>query len=179
MQIKKARMFYIGTLEKKVVSNEELSRIFQTASGYEGKMKTYKEYWIPEKFIEENAKWINWDFLCSYQPLSTRLIEKYHLDINFDKLVTYQKVSQKILLKFHDNIDVDTLVQYQPLTEKFISKHHESLNMSWGNIVFYQKLSLQFLIDNKSRFELEDLEGSYTDTKTIDNFKIFLKMGVI
>jgi hypothetical protein len=179
MQTKKAKMIYVGTINKKIVSNEELSRILHTTSGYEGKMKAYKEYWIPDSFIEENAHWLNWTFLCSYQPLSTKLIEKYHLDIDFDRLVAYQKVSQKTLLKFYEQINPDNLVKYQPLTEKFIERYHDFLVLCWSEIVFYQKVSLDFLIKHKDKFELEDLDGGVIDGKTIDNFKIFAKMGVI
>jgi len=179
MQIKKVKMTYLGTLEKKVVSNEELKYILQNAESYESRMKAYREHWIPDDFIEENANWINWTFITSYQPLSVRLIEKYHLNINFDNLITYQQVPQKILLKFREQIDVDKLTKYHPLTEKFISKYHELFGMSWSNIVFYQSLSLQFLIDNKDEFDVEDLECGKIDEKTVDNFKIFLKLGVI
>lgn len=179
MQTKKARMNYVGTLIKKIVSNEELKDILQNAGSYENRMKAYREYWIPDDFIEENASWINWTFITSYQPLSTKFIEKYHLNIDFDNLVTYQKVPQKILLKFYEQIDVDKLTKYHPLSEKFITKYHDLFGMAWSNIVFYQKLSLQFLIDNKDEFEVEDLEGGKVDAQTIDNYKIFLKMGVI
>jgi hypothetical protein len=178
MTIKKAKMTYLGTLEKKVVSDEELMNVLKSDS-YEGRMKAYRGHWISEDFIERNADWINWEFLCSYQPLSTRLIEKHHLKINFDTLINYQKVSQKILLKFREEINVDSLTKYQPLSEKFIARYHELFEMYWGNIVYYQKLSLQFLIDNKHQFEVEDLEGGKIDEQTIDNYKLFLKMGVI
>ena len=163
MKTKTVKMLFVGTLEKKMVSNEELKTIIQNASGYEVKMKAYREYWISDEFVEENAKWINWDFLCSYQPLSTKLIEKHHLNINFDKLISRQKVSQKILLKFREQIKVDTLTEYQPLSEKFIERYHDLFCMYWANIVYYQKLSLQFLIDNKHRFDVEDLEGSLNE----------------
>jgi hypothetical protein len=179
MQTKKARTTYLGTLHKKVVANDELKDILQNAGSYESRMKAYREYWIPDNFIEENASWINWTFITSYQPLSTKLIEKYHLKIDFDNLITYQKVPQKILLKFHEQIDVDKLTKYHPLSEKFITKYHDFFGMAWSNIVFYQKLSLQFLIDNKDEFEIEDLEGGKVNEQTIDNYKIFLKMGVI
>jgi hypothetical protein len=182
LETKKVKIIMANTtrvLEKKVVSDEELKEVLRKPNGYEEKMKVYKQYWVSDKFIEENANWINWDLLCMYQPLKPKLVEKYHLDIDFDKLVSYQKVSQKILLKFREDIDVDNLVKYQPLTEKFIEKYHDLFEMCWSNIVFYQQLSLQFLIDHKNKFEIDDLEGGNIDGATIDNFKIFTKMGII
>jgi hypothetical protein len=107
------------------------------------------------------------------------VIEKHQLDITFDTLVSYQKVSQKILLKYREQINVDKMTRNHPLSEKFISRYYDLLGMCWSNIVFYQKLSLDFLIKYKDKFEVEDLEGGKTDEQTIDNFKIFLKMGVI
>jgi hypothetical protein len=179
VKTKKVKMTYLGTLEKKVVSDEELKEILKKDVSYEERMKLYRHHWISENFIEENADWLNWSFLVSYQPLSTKLIEKYHLKIDFDTLIEYQKVSQKILLKFREQINVDKLTKYHTLTDKFIARYHDLFCMSWGNICFYQKLSLQFLIDHKHNIDVEELESGNTDCQTVDNFKIFLKMGVI
>jgi hypothetical protein len=179
LKTKTVKLLYVGTLEKKVVSDEELKEVLQNPRNYEEKMNAYKQHWISEKFIEENADWINWSFLTSYQPLSEKVIHKYHLNIDFDQLVTYQKVSQKTLLNFRENINVDNLVRHQPMTEKFIDKYHDLFEMCWGEIVYYQNVSLQFLIKHKDRFDISDLESGEVDGQTIDNFKIFTKMGII
>jgi hypothetical protein len=179
LETKTVKMLRVGRLEKKVVSDEELKEVLRKPNGYEEKMKVYKQYWVSDNFIEENADWINWGLLTIYQPLSEKLINKYHLNIDFDQLVTYQKVSQKTILKFREEIKVDNLVKYQPLTENFIDKHHDFLEMCWSDIVFHQNVSLKFLIKHKDRFDVDDLEGGHIDGATIDNFKIFSKMGVI
>jgi hypothetical protein len=184
MKTKKAKLLNVVSIrekvvEKKLVSDDELNRLLQNSSGYEGKLKIYRDYWISDDFIEANKNWIHWDFLCTYQPLSAKMIEKYHLNIDFDRLITYQRISQKLLLKFYEQINVDTLTQHHPLSEKFIEKYHDKLCMCWSNVVYHQDLSLDFLIKHKDKFELEDLDGGFIDEDTVDNFKIFMKMGVI
>ena len=179
LKTKIVNMLYLGKLEKEMVSDEELKEMLRKPSSYEEKMKVYRHHWISDKFIEENADWINWGFLTSYQPLSEKLINKYHLNIDFDELVTHQKVSQKLLLKFREQLNVDNLVKYQPMSEKFIEKYHDLFYMCWREIVFYQNLSLQFLIKHKDRFDVDDLEGGFVDEKTIYDFKVLTKMGVI
>jgi hypothetical protein len=177
MKTKKAKLLNFGTLKKIIVCDEELREILKKTSGYAGKLDVYKKYWFSNEFIEKNKDVIDWSTLCTCQPLSDKIINEYHLNIDFDRLISYQKVSQKIILKYKNSIDVDKLTKYQPMTEKFISKHHELLEMCWSNIVFYQELSLQFLLDHSRFFNVDDLEGGVINEDIIDQYKLLKKLS--
>lgn len=166
-------------LAKKVVEDDLLKEILSKNNGYEQKMKIYKEYWISDIFINQNEKLINWDLLCKYQPLSKKMIDKYHLKIDFDILISHQTVSQKTILQYKHRINSDILSKNHFLTESFIEKYADVFGMHWGNIVFYQPVSLQFLIKHKDRFDESDLDGSIISADIVDEYKVLLKMGCV
>lgn len=119
----------------------------------------------------ENGK-INWKLVSEIENLPFEFIDKYFLQLKKFKIENKQKLNEFLMIKYYSHINWFLLASFQEIPEnvieKFIKKFDKRILIS---IIKYQKLSLNFLMNNINIFNescyLKALEQNYYIDKSI------------
>ena len=99
--------------------------------------------YLSEKFIEEFADKVDWNFVSKYQHLSEDFIREFADRVDWIRISAYQHLSESFIREFADRVNWSFISMYQHLSESFITEYVDRVD--WWNISIYQRLSESFI----------------------------------
>lgn len=104
--------------------------------------KSFKN--IPDTFVSQYKKYLDWDIIVKHNTLSEKTILKYANEIGWGRISSLQPLSECFIEKHSNEVLWDNIFTYQKLSIEFIEKHMNKLKNT--DIIFlHQKLSTDFI----------------------------------
>ena len=108
---------------------------------------------IDKEFIWNNAQKVNWVSVSYSKDLTVDHLEKYKSMLDWKTVIIRHKYEEETLIKFKKYIDWQQVCIYQKLSVDFIKEHHLLLFPFKYEIAKYQKLSEEYLEENKDNLD--------------------------
>ena len=83
-----------------------------------------------EKFMRENAEFIEWFYVCSKFCLYEDFIREMADYVDWTNICTWKRLTEEFIREFQDRVNWHMVSRYQKLSWKFIKEFQDKINFN-------------------------------------------------